>query len=87
MSRTRLALGICLPLLAACAPTVVAIQSYRAHAALDPRALATLSALAESGDLDKARVLTVLGPPIGVIGQAARSSSTATWPGTPASST
>ena len=69
MSRTRVALLLCASALAACAPTVVAVRAYRGHGALDERALATLSELAEAGALDKAGVLSALGPPIDVVGQ------------------
>jgi hypothetical protein len=69
MSRRAIALGLCLLPLAACAPTVVSVQSYRAHRPLDESVLTTLSELADTGDLTKARVLTELGPPVGVIGQ------------------
>ena len=69
MSRTRVALLSCALALAACAPTVVAVRSYRGHSALDEHALATISELAEAGALNKAGVLSVLGPPIAVVGQ------------------
>ena len=69
MSRTPVALLLCAAALAACAPTGVAVRSYRGHRALDEHALATISELAEAGALNKAAVLSVLGPPITVVGQ------------------
>jgi len=62
-----LALLATIPL--ACAPTLMAVRSYRGHQSLDPKALATISELAEAGALNKAGVLSVLGPPVSVVGQ------------------
>ena len=68
-SRGAVVLSLCIALLAACAPTLVAVRSYRGHGALDDEALAALSELAESGGLTKAAVLSRLGPPLSTLGQ------------------
>ena len=62
-------LALAATLLLGCAPTIVALRSHRGHRALDEHALASLSARAELGTLDKAGVLTILGPPVVIVGQ------------------
>jgi hypothetical protein len=66
---TRVWLALLAAGLAACAPARVAVRSDRGHAALDVGALATLAELVEREAADKASVLSMLGPPIGVVGQ------------------
>jgi hypothetical protein len=69
--RGRIVLTLLATIPMACAPTLVAVHSYRGHGALDEKALATISELAEAGALNKAGVLSVLGPPVSVVGQGA----------------
>lgn len=70
MTRRAMAALLLVSGLLACGPTLYAVRSYRGHAALDVGALATIAEIAEGDAPHKADVLSRLGPPVGVVGQA-----------------